>query len=192
MIHRLAFEISYIIKNTPWDTGISPSELIHFLETNPPGRSLDLGCGTGTNAITMALHGWDVVGIDLSSIAIMRARRKAFSGGVDISFHRSDVVKLDAITGPFDLVLDIGCFHGLSGESRKEYEINLRRLLRPGGTFLLYSWLRGDEAKPSWSPTEGEERNLFEPTMNITQVEHGVDRVGERSSAWFTLLKSLE
>jgi SAM-dependent methyltransferase len=137
----------------------------------------------------MALHGWNVVGVDLSSIAIGRARRKALSAGVNIVFHQGDVIKLGGIAGPFDLVLDIGCFHGLSFDSRKVYEINLRRLLRPGGAFLLYTWLKGDEAEPSWSPTEGEIRNLFDPSLDITQMEYSVDRVGECPSAWFTLQK---
>ncbi len=67
MIERLGFEISYLFKNTRWDTGISPGELANFLDTHPPGRALDLGCGTGTNAIAIANHGWEMVGGERSS-----------------------------------------------------------------------------------------------------------------------------
>jgi SAM-dependent methyltransferase len=189
LIERLGFEISYLFKNTPWDTGISPGELANFLDTHPPGRALDLGCGTGTNAIAIANHGWETVGIDFSSIAIGRARRKARAASLEITFYQGDATKVDLIDGDFDLVLDIGCFHGLSIDSRKVYEVNLRRLLRPGGTFLLYTWLKMDEAEQSWSPTEQQIRNLFDRTLCTLQVEHGLDKNGERSSAWFTLQK---
>lgn len=187
MIQRFIYEFLYLAKNVPWDTGVSPYELTDFLTKNPEGRALDLGCGTGTNAITMALHGWDVVGIDLSGIAIARARRKAKRASVDIKFHQSDVTKIDGISGPFDLILDIGCFHGLSADSRKIYEANLRRLLEPGGTFLTYTWLKVNEADRSWSPTEQQIRKLFENSFEIMQVEHGEDKHGKRSSAWFTV-----
>ncbi len=60
-----------------WDTGISPPELIAFLESHPASRALDLGCGTGTNAITMAGYGWQVTGVDFVGRAIRAGRRKA-------------------------------------------------------------------------------------------------------------------
>lgn len=187
MIQRLGFEISYLIKNAPWDTGISPKELISFLEANPPGRALDLGCGTGTNAITIALHGWQVVGVDLSSIAIWRARGKSLSAGTNITFSPGDVTKLDHLTDPFDFVLDIGCFHTIPLDRRQAYEKNLDRLLKPGGTFLLYTWVNLDDASPTSVPSESKIRQLFNSTMEIVTVEHGIDTAGGHTSAWFTL-----
>lgn len=187
MIQRLTFEISYLLSNSPWDTGISPKELLHFLETNPPGRALDLGCGTGTNAISIAQYGWEVVGVDLSSLAIWRARRKSLKAGTDITFCRGDVTKLDHLTGPFDLVLDIGCFHAIPVERRKAYEENLRRLLKPRGAFLLYTWMNIDETIRPSAPSEAEIRGLFDTTMEVVTIEHGIDTAGGHTSAWFTL-----
>jgi len=65
MIRRLLFELRYLREKTPWDTGISPPELLKYLAESSPGHALDLGCGTGTNAITITKHGWQVVGVDL-------------------------------------------------------------------------------------------------------------------------------
>ena len=68
-----------------WDTGISPPELLEFIADHEPGRALDLGCGTGTNAITLAQHGWQVTGVDFIPRSIQRARQKASKAGVNAS-----------------------------------------------------------------------------------------------------------
>src|SRR3989304_4662406 len=59
-LHRLHFELSYILGAAPWDRGVSPPELIAFLDSHPPGRALAIGCGTGTDAPTRAGGGGGV------------------------------------------------------------------------------------------------------------------------------------
>ena len=75
------WDLMYLFKKTPWDTGITPPEIVAMLDSGkvPIGRALDLGCGTGTNAITLAQHGFDVTAIDVSRRAIALAQRKARS-----------------------------------------------------------------------------------------------------------------
>jgi len=111
----------------------------------PPGRALDIGCGTGTNAIYLARHGFEVVGTDIAWLAIRRARRKAREAGVSVTFYVSEAVKLGTPAGPpvgraFDVVVDIGCFHAIQSEHRLAYGSMLRRVLREGGHYLLYAW----------------------------------------------------
>src|SRR3989304_3930421 len=139
-LHRLHFELSYILGAAPWDRGVSPPELIAFLDSHPSGRALDIGCGTGTNALTMAGRGWDVQGIDFSARAIRAARRKARLAGLSVSFDRADISRLAGLCGPFDFALDIGCYHGLSTSQQAEYALDLATLLRPGATFLIYGF----------------------------------------------------
>ncbi len=67
----------------PWDTGQSPPELLAFIQHHPPGRALDIGCGTGTNVITLAQSGWQVWGIDFAPRAIAKARQKVTRIGAD-------------------------------------------------------------------------------------------------------------
>ncbi|RLD01715.1 MAG: class I SAM-dependent methyltransferase, partial [Chloroflexi bacterium] len=111
-MNKLSSNLKYLRRPT-WDSGISPPELLNFIATHPAGRAIDLGCGTGTNAITLAQHGWQVSGVDIALIALYRARRKAKSSQVNLDLHLGDVAKLRGIEGKFNLALDIGCFHNL-------------------------------------------------------------------------------
>ena len=187
MIRRFLFELRYLRAKTPWDTGISPPELMEYLQNTTPGRALDLGCGTGTNAITMAQHGWQVVGVDLSILAIRAARRTAQQTGVEIDFRQEDVTHLTAIEGPFDFALDIGCFHSLSRAGQKNYLQNLIRLLKPGGTYMIYTWLTCESDSSSTTSTEAEILTTFEPYFKILSCQQGVD--GQRTSAWYWMIR---
>ena len=116
-LKHLYFNLLYF-RTPPWDTQVSPPKLMEFIESHPPGRVLDLGCGTGTNVITLAQHGWQVVGVDYVKRAVRTAERKANQAGVTAEFFVNDVTKLEGVRGVFDLVLDIGCFHSLDGGER--------------------------------------------------------------------------
>jgi SAM-dependent methyltransferase len=182
---RILFELSYLFGRAPWDSGISPPELLAFLETHAPGRALDLGCGSGTNAITLAQHGWTVTGIDFASGAIRRARGKAKAAGLPIDFRQGDVADLDTIQGPLDLALDIGCYHSLSAGGQARYAAGLARLLRPGGVLLLYGFLRHDPDDPSTWLTEEAVARRFGSSFEAISAVTGTDR--QRSSVWLTL-----
>lgn len=126
----------------PWDTGVSPPELIEFLDSAEPGRALDLGCGTGTNLLTLAKRGWAVVGIDMAVIPVLRARTKLREAGCDGRVIRGDVTSDFRLREPFDFVLDIGCYHALTPQARSDYQQKLKTRLKPGGTYLLYAHRR--------------------------------------------------
>jgi SAM-dependent methyltransferase len=126
-----------------WDTGISPPELVDFIKSNPPGRAIDLGCGTGTNVLTLAQHGWDVTGVDFIVNNIYKARRKAITAGLNqrIHLYRDSVARMDGIQGPYNLVLDIGCYQGLSDNDRELYQSRIAEILAPEGTLLIYGMI---------------------------------------------------
>jgi 2-polyprenyl-3-methyl-5-hydroxy-6-metoxy-1,4-benzoquinol methylase len=138
---RWKFKWRYWRRQTPWDTQVTPPEVMEFISRNPPGKALDLGCGTGTNAITLSRHGWQSTGVDFVPEAIGAARRKAAEAGVNIDFHVADVTDLHMLSGAYDFVLDIGCLFTLPEKSRGKYVGELARLLRPNGWFMLYAWL---------------------------------------------------
>jgi cyclopropane fatty-acyl-phospholipid synthase-like methyltransferase len=190
MIRRLFFELLYFRGKANWDSGISPPELLETLNHTTPGRALDLGCGTGTNAMTMAQYGWDVVGVDFSARAIHTARRKAKSSALEITFIRGDVIDLKGIQGSFDLILDIGCFHTLSLRSQQKYKENLKQFLRSGGTFLLYTHLKELESYASMLPSEERIRELFEDCCECESVVIGSDTASLHRSAWFKMKRN--
>lgn len=141
MIRRLGAWLRYNLwyfGKPPWDSGISPPELAAFIDQHPPGRALDLGCGSGTNLLTLARAGWQVTGVDFALRAALRARRRLRAAGFKARILCRDVTALDDLLPGFQLVVDIGCYHSLSAQKKQRYEQNLRRLLAEGGHLLLY------------------------------------------------------
>lgn len=135
---------TFYLGRPPWDTGVSPPELKRFLDKAAPGRALDVGCGTGTNLVTMAEAGWQVVGMDIAWLSVLWARLKLRRNGVEGRVFYGDVTADPDVHPPFDLILDIGCYHGLSRFGREDYRTHIREWLRPGGTLLMYAHRQGD------------------------------------------------
>jgi SAM-dependent methyltransferase len=177
---KLSFFLHYL-SNPPWDTGVSPPELVAFAASHTPGKALELGCGTGTNAIYLAKHGWQATAVDFVPSAIARARRKAGREGVAVRFLVDDVTRLQTITGPFDLILDIGCYHSLPEKERRAYQRNIIRLLDPQGFFLLYSMV--SETGDEFGLTISDLKKL-QQSLELIDRQDGKDR--GRRSAWFT------
>lgn len=185
LYRKFFFNILYLT-NPPWDTGITPPELVSFINSHPPGRALDLGCGTGTNAVFMAQHGWQVTGVDFISRAIRSARRKSDQAGVKVDFFLDDVARLRKVKGLFDLVLDIGCFHSLQEKEKKTYIQNLERILRPGGTFLMYTFIKSrPDQKRGISKSDLETLQRF---LHLDSRQDGTER-GLHDSTWLQFRK---
>jgi SAM-dependent methyltransferase len=186
-----AFDLQYILSRTPWDTQVTPPEVVEFVEGGnvPTGRALDLGCGTGTNCIYLARHGWQVVGVDFSGVAIWRARRKARWTGVDCMFYRADVSDLSFLEGAFDFVLDIGCLHSVPSARWERYAAEVARLAQPGGLYMLYAFVpRSDRPGPRGVSPE-ELRDLFEFAFVVERQEGGDDPTGP-SAAWYWMRRT--
>lgn len=154
-----------------------------FIQRTPPGRALDLGCGTGTNAITLARHQWQVTAIDFSVQAIGRARRKAAAAGLDIDFRLGDVSDLSGVTGPFQYALDIGCLFSLSPEARQRCVDGLAQLLPAGSRYMLYAWLPSPSGGRTMGLAPQELSALVAPYFHQDQMVKGQD--GDKVSAWY-------
>jgi SAM-dependent methyltransferase len=186
MLRKLIFNFWYY-REPPWDTGISPPELIQYIQNHPSGRALDLGCGTGTNVITLAQNGWQATGVDFAWKAIRIAHQKARRVGVQVDLSVDDVTRLKNLAGPFDLILDMGCFHSLKPEQNGRYIQNIIRLLAPSGSYLLYVFFKDNPASNNPGVVEADLQSLYKE-LNLVQRLDGTER-GRRPSAWLTLRK---
>ena len=181
-MRRLWFGLWYWLpRRPPWDTGITPPEVERFVASHPPGRAIDLGCGTGTNVVYLARHGWSAVGIDFAGRAIAKARRRARDAGVSPTFVVGDVTRF-AVTGPFDFALDIGCLHSIAASGWAGYAAGLARVVRPGGTYLLYAFAPGG---PAVGLTADDVGTTFAGSFDVVRIEEGRGR----PSAWYTLVR---
>lgn len=181
MSRRLAFNFWYFGK-PPWDTGISPPELLDFLANHPAGRAIDIGCGTGTNAITLEQHGWQVTGVDFAARAIQIARSKIKRMGLNANLVVDDATQLKKISGLFDLALDIGCFHGL--ENKAAYLLQLDRILNKGGYWLMYGFFKADGGQSGPGMLTSDLDLIGSRGYQLVSRKDGWDKRG-RPSAWF-------
>ncbi len=133
----LKFELAYLFRYAPWDRWQGKplrrlQELLEGPQVPRPGRALDLGCGMGRGSIYLARLGWQVTGIDAVERALKVARLRAERAGVKPEFVHGDITELERApySRPFDLFLDLGCFHILSDDERRRYGESIARSQR--------------------------------------------------------------
>jgi ubiquinone/menaquinone biosynthesis C-methylase UbiE len=135
----------------PWDIGGPQPEIVRLAEEGAI-RSvvLDVGCGTGENALFLAGRGFDVWGIDFIPKAIERARDKAIKRGLGVHFQVGDALKLEVLGRTFDTAIDSGLFHTFSDEERSVFVRGLARVVRPGGSAYILCF--SDQEPPGQGP----------------------------------------
>ena len=141
----LLYRVMYRIGFTPWDTGHVPPELSALVEGTdalPAGRALDIGCGTGTQAMYLAGIGWHVTAIDAVDRPLARARARADAAGVNVDWLKADVAELGALglEPGFTLAFDRGCFHGLGDGERAAYAAGVTALAAPRASLLMMAF----------------------------------------------------
>ena len=132
-------------RGTPsWELGRADPVLVRALDdrrVRGPGRVLDVGCGTGDNAIELARRGFEVTAIDIAARPLAMAREKARAAGVAVDLRRADVTRLGPMGGGFDLIVDRGLLMSLFGErARRAYASALIRLTAEGGSHYQHQW----------------------------------------------------
>jgi cyclopropane fatty-acyl-phospholipid synthase-like methyltransferase len=138
------------------------------------GRFLDLGTGPGTQAIAMAGRGFHVTASDLSPTAVAKASARAARERAEIHFVADDILATQ-LHGPFDLVLDRGCFHVFSAERRAAYVATVARLVAPGGHLFLKTFSvnqPGTEGPNRFSPDMI--RALFGEHFDVQSIDETV------------------
>lgn len=84
----------------------SPSEILKdWLSFCPPGRALDVACGAGRNARFLSANGYETVGLDISDVAIRRARELGEAAGQEVEYLVHDLDRGIPLPGKFDLIV---------------------------------------------------------------------------------------
>lgn len=122
-----------------------------------PGRALDVGCGEGADTVWLARQGWEVTGLDISAVAVGRARKHAEEAGVAVTLLASGLLDADLPMGSFELVSAM--YPVLERTAARAAEQRLCDLVAPGGTLLFVHHLMDEEHKAharesGWDPDD--------------------------------------
>ena len=143
-----AYQIMYRLGITPWEHREPPVPLVDLVEgphALPPGDMLDIGCGTGHDAIYCARHGWTVTGVDVVGRAVETARRNAGQAGESVRFLHADIASPGTIDlgAGYTLLLDGGCLHGLPDEPLRRAAATITDVAKPGAVLLMFAFAPG-------------------------------------------------
>jgi SAM-dependent methyltransferase len=147
--HDHSSDYSAMFTQEFWDARYRTADKIWSGNPNPhlvaqvadlsSGSALDVGCGEGADAIWLAAHGWQVTGIDVSTVALDRAAERAADAGREISdrmnWQQADILVWDPAPQQFDLVS--AQFIHLPGLARQAVHRRLAAAVRPGGSLLI-------------------------------------------------------
>lgn len=161
------FEDRYQSGDTPWDHGMVDYNLIEVISKHAvqPCRALDIGCGTGENAIWLNQQGFDVVACDFSPTAVQLAKNKLPAASADVCFLVADFLNDPIPDAPFGFVFDRGCLHCMSEESERNVFIKkVFSLLDKDGCWLSFVG-NADEG----------ERDIGPPQLTATELVTAVE-----------------
>jgi SAM-dependent methyltransferase len=178
MMTEERFEQRYESGDTPWDIGITDFNLIQTVTTMAiePCKALDIGCGTGDNSIWLSQKDFQVIGIDISKLAIQKAIEKASKANVKCTFMVIDFLTSKIKGAPFGFAFDRGCFHSLnSDEARNTFAENVAAHLEKDGLWLSLVG-NADEQRHGPGPPQRTARdivNSVEPYFEILSLVSG-------------------
>ncbi|HEX2207586.1 MAG TPA: class I SAM-dependent methyltransferase [Longimicrobium sp.] len=151
----LFYSIAYRLGLTPWEHAAThPPAVEHITRLfereeqgrQPPyGRALDLGCGTGHWAVTLAQRGWQVTGVELVPKAVRAARDRVRSAGVEAEIMEGDVTALRqaGVGDGFRLIWDFGTIHGLTDSQRASVAREVDAVTTDDAAVLILAWAPG-------------------------------------------------
>lgn len=178
-VERTTWEEHYRTGPTPWDTRITPPEVVQFWQEHAPplgGLVLDLGCGTATNVGYLAGLGLRVIGFDLAANALATGRERLGAERPNllprIQLVQADVTRLPVSGAQAGYILDIGCLHGIPVDRRQAYVQGVINNLGPGGYYHLFAFdLSPDQ--PDRGVRENEVAERFAPALDVLAILRG-------------------
>jgi SAM-dependent methyltransferase len=184
----------YHLAEIPWHSEKPDQELIDLIENKEikPRFVLDVGCGSGTDAIYLASTGCEVTAIDISREAIRIARERAEKAKVRVNFIADDFTEFDFIDQRFDFINDRGCFHHINPRDREKFAVKINDLLKNNGFYFLRCW-SDKEAETERGPyrlSKDEIRNTFSKFFKVGTIKDF--RFGGRGARGYACLMRKE
>ena len=121
-----------------WTDKRIPKQL-EILVASHPTKALELGCGVGYFSEYLEDNGIEATGIDFSSVAIERAKKRTSGNEHKPTYLVGDVTNLPFSDNMFDVCLDVGCFHCLNEIDEQKYLAEVYRVLKPNGILLIWA-----------------------------------------------------
>lgn len=148
-IGQLDWDAMYRAGTPPWDTGCPSPELMRLVESGQirPCTTLEIGCGTGANAVYLARRRFEVTAVDESPLALERARLRAEQSNALIRFVLGDVFDFGRHAGRFEFVFDVGFYHFARGRDLGRFLDLLWWLTQPGSYYLTLAGSTGETAE---------------------------------------------
>lgn len=142
------WDAAYRVGAPPWDTGSPAEELVRLIDNGAvrPCEVLDIGCGTGANAVFLAKRRFDVTAVDVSPLAIERARVRCERENALVRFVCGSVFDFSKSSDKFDFILDVGFYHFIRQVDLQKYLDTLWWLTKPGTSCLV---LAGAPSEPA-------------------------------------------
>ena len=142
------YRLMYRLGFAPWERRDIPEvwrPLFEGPDAMEPARALDIGCGSGRDAVHLAGHGWQVSAVEFVDKALARARQRAAEAGVEVQWVRGDVGELGrlGLEPGYKLLYDFGCIQGLSDSARRGAADGMTELAAPGARLLLLAFKAG-------------------------------------------------
>lgn len=146
------WDIIYREGTPPWETGVPAAELVRAVEEGMilPGTVLEIGCGTGADAVYLVKRGFEVTAVDSSPTAVERARVRAEQENALPRFITADIFEFAPTAGQFDFVYDAGLYHYIRLTDLNKYLDVLWRVTRPGS---FYMTLAGAPVETAGAPS---------------------------------------
>jgi SAM-dependent methyltransferase len=198
MAEQIRWQERYQSGDIPWDTGHPSTELQRsILESGiQAGRAIELGCGTGTNAIWLAQKGFDVTAVDFSSLALEQARQKAAAANVRVRFLEADVLNPLLFNERFSFIFDRGCYHVVRRLDVEKFIETLERISEPGAWGLILTGNAKEPHNPGPPVVSEEEiRSELGRVFEIVRLREfrfdQVEQVGVRFLGWSCLIRRL-
>ena len=157
----------------PWDTGKPAAELVRVVEDGVVARRstvLELGCGSGADAAFLAKRGFELTAVDISPIAIERARARAEQQDALLRFVQDDVLKFAQTAGTFDFVYDAGFYHCVRQTNLDGFLDMLWRVTRPGSLYLTLAGAAGEKAEGG--PPQVSEDDIHDELGRLFEFVH--------------------